>query len=142
LLALYRAVREAVNRGRARLKRGIAEQPHQTTFVSSGLLSPVGSVESSSQTADVSKGKKVHSVSSPQKALFESSDDWAIQFDIDVPEDAQMKGQPFPAHIAAVAKRPDGLIYSEKLKKLVYIELTAVGREHEEVALRKVREIP
>ena len=41
-----------------------------------------------------------------------------------------MKGQPFPAHIAAVAKRPDGLIYSEKLKKLVYIELTAPWEEN------------
>ena len=32
-----------------------------------------------------------------------------------------MKNQPFTAHIGAGAKRPDGLVYSDKLKKLVYI---------------------
>ena len=66
-----------------------------------------------------------HAVLSPQKTLFESSDDWTIQFGLDVPEDAQMKGEPFPAHI----KRPDGLMYSEKMKKLAYIELTAPWKE-------------
>ena len=33
-------------------------------------------------------------------------------------------------HIGAVAKRPDGLIYSDKLKKLVYIELTSPWEEN------------
>ena len=115
LLNIYRAVRVAVNRGRARLKQGIAEKPHQTTFVPSGLLSPVGSANSS-QAACVIKSKKVHTVSSPQKTLFEQSDDWVVQFDLEMPEDGQMKSQPFPTHIAAVGKRPDGLMYSDKLK--------------------------
>ena len=111
LLAIYQAVREAVNRGLARLKLGVSERPSQTTFVSS-------------------QGNKTHSRASPAEALFESSDDWVVQFDLDVPEDGQTKNQPFPAHIGAVAKRPDGLIYSDKLKKLVYIELTAPWEEN------------
>ena len=41
-----------------------------------------------------------------------------------------MKGHPFQAHIAAVVKRPDGLMYSENLKKWVYIELTAPWEEN------------
>ena len=129
LLDIYRAVREAVNRGRARLKQGMVEKPHQTSFVSNGLLSPVGPVNSS-QAARATKSKKVHATSSPQKALFEQSDDWTVQFDLGVPEVGQMKNQPFPAHIAAVAKRPDGLMYSDKLKKLVYIELTSPWEEN------------
>ena len=38
--------------------------------------------------------------------------------------------KPFPIHIGAVAKRPDGLMYSDKLKKLVYIELTSPWEEN------------
>ena len=111
LLAIYQTVREAVNHGRARLKQGISERPSQTTFVSS-------------------QGNRMHSHSILVEALFESSDDWTVQFDLDVPEDGQMKNQPFPAHIGAVAKRPDGLVYSDKLKKLVYIELTSPWEEN------------
>ena len=84
----------------------------------------------SSQAACVIKSKKVHTVSSPQKTLFEQSDDWVVQFDLEMPEDGQMKSQPFPTHIAAVGKRPDGLMYSDKLKKLVYIELTSPWEEN------------
>ena len=72
----------------------------------------------------------MHSDSNLVEALFESSDNWTVQFDLDVPEDGQMKNQPFPAHIGAVAKRPDGLVYSDKLKKLVYIELTSPWEEN------------
>jgi len=61
---------------------------------------------------------------------LESSDDWTIQFDLDVPEDNQSKHQPFPPHIASFAKRPDGLVFSDKLKTLIYIELTAPWEEN------------
>ena len=65
-----------------------------------------------------------------EEALFESSDDWTIQFDLDVPEDGQKKNQPFPIHIAEIAKRPDGLVFSDKLKTLIYIELTSPWEEN------------
>ena len=61
---------------------------------------------------------------------LESSDDWTIQFDLNVPEDNQSKHQPFPPHIASVAKRPDGLVFSDKLKTLIYIELTSPWEEN------------
>ena len=61
---------------------------------------------------------------------LESSDDWTIQFDLNVPEDNQSKHQPFPPHIASIAKRPDGLVFSDKLKTLICIELTAPWEEN------------
>ena len=61
---------------------------------------------------------------------LESSDDWTVQFDLDVPEDNQSKHQPFPPHIASFSRRPDGLVFSDKLKTLIYIELTAPWEEN------------
>ena len=36
----------------------------------------------------------------------------------------------FPAHIAASSRRPDGLIFSDKLKKVVWVELTSPWEEN------------
>ena len=60
--------------------------------------------------------------------LFEESDDWVLQFDLNF--DGQTKNKPFPAHIAASGRRPDGLIFSDKLKKVVWIELTSPWEEN------------
>ena len=62
------------------------------------------------------------------KAPFEQSDDWEIQFDLQPQEDMNSELQkhgPFPAHIAASSKRPDGLMWSDKLKTVMWIELTS-----------------
>ena len=67
---------------------------------------------------------------------FEQSDDWQIQFDIGAPntinpESAELrKYAPFPAHIAASPKRPDGLMWSDKLKTVIWIELTSPWEEN------------
>jgi hypothetical protein len=62
--------------------------------------------------------------------LFEESDDWEIQFDLNVHQDGQSKNTPFPAHIVASARRPDGLMFSNKLKKVAWIELTSPWEEN------------
>jgi hypothetical protein len=61
--------------------------------------------------------------------LFERSDDWQIQFDL-VPQDGCetkecIPNGVFPPHIAATAKRPDGIMWSDKLKTVMWIELTS-----------------
>ena len=48
-----------------------------------------------------------------------------VQFDLDRKEDEQRKNGPFPAHIAATAKRPDGVMYSDKLKSVMWLKLTS-----------------
>ena len=55
-----------------------------------------------------------------------------FDLDLDLPEDGQSKHQPFAIHIGAVAKRPGGLVYSDKLEKLVYIGLTSPWEENME----------
>ena len=51
-----------------------------------------------------------------------------LQFDLNFVE--QTKTKPSPAHIAASDQRPDGLIFSDKLKKVVWIELTSPWEEN------------
>ena len=51
-----------------------------------------------------------------------------LQFDLNF--DGQTENKPFPAHIAASSLRPDGLIFSGKLKKVVWIELTSPWEEN------------
>jgi len=57
--------------------------------------------------------------------LFEQSDDWEIMFDLDHKDDGQGKNRPFPPHVAASPRRPDGVMYSNKLKHVMWIELTS-----------------
>ena len=61
--------------------------------------------------------------------LFEASDDWKLQFEVFVKKDEQTKNSPFPPHIAASKCRPDGVIWSDKLKKVLWIELTSPWEE-------------
>ena len=68
------------------------------------------------------------SISQEVVPLFEESDDWVLQFDLNF--DGQTKTKPCPAHIAASGRRPDGLIFSDKLKKVVWIELTSPWEEN------------
>ena len=66
LLALYRAVREAVNRGHARLKRGIAEYHIKPLLCPVEFcLQLVPSKAQAKQLLSQAKGHKMHSVSSP-----------------------------------------------------------------------------
>jgi hypothetical protein len=66
-------------------------------------------------------------------APFEQSDDWEIQFDVH-PQDEETpelrKNAPFPAHIAPSSRRPDGLMWSDKLKTVMWIELTSPWEEN------------
>ena len=62
--------------------------------------------------------------------MFEESDDWELLFDLDYEPDGQAKNQAFPAHIATSSRRPDALMFSNKLKKVVWIELTSPWEEN------------
>ena len=53
--------------------------------------------------------------------LFEQSDGWVLQFDLAYNEDGQRKNGPFPAHIATMGKRPDGIMFSDKLKAVTWL---------------------
>ena len=57
--------------------------------------------------------------------LFEASDDWKLQFDVCVKRDGQSANAPFPPHIAATSFRPDGVMWSDKLKTVAWVELTS-----------------
>ena len=60
---------------------------------------------------------------------FELSDVGQLQFDLPQQDgDAEQEcnpGQPFPPHIASTIKRPDGITWSDKLKMLMWMELTS-----------------
>ena len=60
-------------------------------------------------------------------SVLEQSDDWVLQVDLTIPGDGQKKNTPFPAHIgdgeSAFSSRPDLIIFSDKLKHILYIEL-------------------
>merc|ERR1711964_293784 len=58
------------------------------------------------------------------------SDDWQLQFDLHCPEDGQIKDRPFPPHIVATPLRPDGLLWSDKLKTVIWVELTSPWEEN------------
>ena len=62
--------------------------------------------------------------------LFEQSDDWVLQFDLAYNEDGQRKNGPFPAHIATTGKRPDGIMFSDKLKAVMWLELPSLWEEN------------
>ena len=61
--------------------------------------------------------------------MLEQSADWVLQVDFTIPRDGQKKITPFPAHIgdgeSAFSSRPDLIILSDKLKHILYIELTS-----------------
>ena len=62
-------------------------------------------------------------------SVLEQSDDWILQVDLTIPGDGQKKRTQFPAHISdgesAFSSRPDLIIFSDKLKHILYIELTS-----------------
>ena len=115
LLALCTHIRSMRNEGRAALRLGRKRGAAPTKFMSD-------------------EGKKLVAPPTSQSLecvlpLFEESDDWDIQFDVNVELDGQVKNRPFSAHIAA-SPRPDGLVFSNKLKKVVWIELTSPWEEN------------
>ena len=74
------------------------------------------------------------------KALFEQSDDWETQFDLQPHEGAtsDLKNHgPFPAHIATSSRRPDGLMWSDKLNNDVDRADVSVGGKHDKMVRRK-----
>ena len=44
--------------------------------------------------------------------------------------DGQKRNTPFPPHIAAVSRRPDGVMWSDKLKTVAWVELTSPWEEN------------
>ena len=113
LLALFKGINMFKKRGAAKIKRGIKPEVKQTKFVSTEGNAFIG-----------------RSTFDPSVPLFEQSDDWELQFDLDFAKEGQYKNQPMPVHIVSSAKRPDALIFSNKLKKLVWIELTVPWEEN------------
>lgn len=116
LLALYKHVRSMRNEGRAALQLGRKRVVTSTKFMSNEGNKLVVPPTSQSLVSVL--------------PLFEESDDWEIQFDVSVEVDGQVKNRPFPAHIAASPQRPDGIMFSNKLKKVVWIELTSPWEEN------------
>jgi hypothetical protein len=112
LLALYKQIRSMRNEGKAGLKLGRCRKSSQPIKFKSGSGAAFAAP----------------SISQEVVPLFEESDDWVLQFDLNF--DGQTKNKPFPAHIAASGRRPDGLIFSDKLKKVVWIELTSPWEEN------------
>ena len=49
-------------------------------------------------------------------ALFEASSDWQLQFDLKVESDGQSNNKTFLSHIVAASRRPDGVMWLDKLK--------------------------
>ena len=64
-----------------------------------------------------------------QQSPFELSDDWQLQFDLPQQDDDAKQecnpNQPLPPHIASTSKRPDGVMWSDKLKMVMWIELNS-----------------
>lgn len=123
-------IRKVKNRGLAsqRLKPKLeSKTAYRTKFVSHGSLDKSGS----STLPDKGKGRLFSSAPhAGTVSLFESSDDWKLQFDVCVKNDGQTKNAAFPPHIAASKCRPDGVIWSDKLKKVLWIELTSPWEEN------------
>ena len=80
-------------------------------------------VQSSFQSALGNKMKTKATTVAP--SLFESSDDWQLQIDVCFKGDGQTKNAPFPPHIVTTKQRPDGVIWSDKLKSVIWVELTS-----------------
>ena len=107
LLVLYQQFRLMKNRGAAVFKSKPKPKVLLTSFVSA-------------------KGNKFNTADSTiEVPLFEASDDWQLQFDLKVECDGQSKNKPFPPHIVAASRRPDGVMWSDKLKTVVWVELTS-----------------
>ena len=104
------------NRGKARFLVGKTEPQKLTKFVSASVKGHGSASEGSKFTTEFKE---------TPKALFETSDDWELQFDVCVAADGQTKNSPFPPHIVASKYRLDGVLWSNKLKTVVWIELTS-----------------
>jgi hypothetical protein len=109
------------NRGKARFLSGKTAPKRQSKFVSASVKGHGSAAEGSKFSTQLKE---------ESKPLFESSDDWELQFDVCVAADGQTKNSPFPPHIAASKYRPDGVMWSNKLKKVVWIELTSPWEEN------------
>ena len=62
--------------------------------------------------------------------LHEQSHDSVLQFDLAYNEDGQRQNGPFPAHIDTTGKQPDGIVFSDKLKSVIWLELTSLWEEN------------
>ena len=121
LLALYRGIRTVVNRAKAEFKQGVkptAVPP--ISFVSDSSTNPEGKATKFS----------VPSVQRKPRSVLSQSDDWQMQFDLTCQEEGQIKDRPFPPHIVATSQRPDAILWSDKLKMVVWVELTSPWEEN------------
>ena len=111
LLGLYKSIRALRNKEAALLKKGVKPEKVKSSFVSD-------------------KGNKMCTpAQSMPTRLFQSSDDWQLQFDV-CTKDGQTKNAPFPPHIIASRQRPDGVMWSDKLKTVAWVELTSPWEEN------------
>ena len=112
LLAIYQAIRSLRNRGAALFRKGVQPKQVRSSFVSD-------------------QGNKISTkATTVSPSLFESSDDWQLQFDVCIKGDGQTKNAPFPPHILASKLRPDGVLWSDKLKTVAWVELTSPWEEN------------
>ena len=109
---MYQSIRALRNRGAALFQKGVKPKQVQTSFVSD-------------------EGNKTRTkATTVAPTLFETSDDWELQFDVCVKCDGQTKNAPFPPHIVPSKVRPDGVIWSNKLKTVAWVELTSPWEEN------------
>ena len=94
-------------KGQAVFKLGLVRHAHQIKFASD-------------------KGSQITTCKAQEEVpLFEQSDVWVLQFDLAYNEAGQRNNGPFPAHIATTGKRPDGIMFSDKLKAVMWLELSS-----------------
>ena len=66
----------------------------------------------------------------PSKVVLSKATDWKIQFDLNAPDLKQSKEVKFPEEIGVITgQRPDGLIWSNAEKIMIWIELTSPWEE-------------
>ena len=105
-------------------ERHVAPRKESISFISGPSLQSDSEVKTEAKSV-----QKTATAPSSLASVLEQSDDWVLQVDLTIPGDGQTKNTPFPAHIgdgeSAFSSRPDLIIFSDKLKHILYIELTS-----------------
>ena len=101
-------------RGQAVFKLGLVQPARQIKFASD---------KGSQITTD-------HNTQSGKRRCYYSSkamigDDWVLQFDLAYNDVGQRKNGPFSARIATTGKWLDGIMFSDKLEAVMWLELTS-----------------
>ena len=81
-------------------------------------------LDQSSEIVFVKQGQKVKKKRAKQRSFWNNYDDWKILVD------TRQKQYQIPSSIASTSLRPDICVYSEKGKKVSFIELTSPAEEN------------